>query len=535
MTTKKMYIYTRDTLLAFASLPSCQPRPDGIDPCLWRDSITSDVVERNIAIPVVPSARGLVRRDSDVAYSKSPVDDIPEWRRPNGGGAILQTGPRRKPYDEEPVGNAFASSYPPRPTGPWVEQNGPVRPPHDRPGPNGPPGRWDRNGRLSQDWEADEGGSGGRGEPGPRPWVERDGLLGSGNRPPPQSHARVGRPADNYLPSRPLIKTPMYGRREDTDNVNDETFGFLESSVDDRSDQERKRREAFEMMRKEQHKQLQEQKNPLKTENALNRKHDENSLWDNPSHQSPPLSPIGKTAVVLPVPTPPRPAVPPGFSKVVQPRFNANQSSLQQEDDAEGSSDPLSKDALVTDQALLDSDKTDDSSSAHSSSSLADIKEVKCATLVAKEMIIELDVIETKGVVVTEGKEEIVGNGSRPGEILSGKRMVGVPDMWNFSLEGQDGDSISDIQFTEVAGSVRKDSLLDKLFGSAPPTIINDVVLPSDLLREEPLTEAPAEDTWSGSLSKTSKFAHWFNAEEDKFTTSQTSSAKKSDVVVRKQ
>lgn len=137
---------------------------------------------------------------------------------------------------------------------------------------------------------------------------------------------------------------------------------------------------------------------------------------------------------------------------------------------------------------MLDSDKTDDSSSAHSSSSLADIKEVKCATLVAKEMIIELDVVETKGVVVTEGKEEIVGNGSRSsGEILSGKRMVGVPDMWSFSLEGQDGDSISDIQSTEDAGSVRKDSLLDKLFGSAPPTIINDVVLPSDLLRDEVL------------------------------------------------
>lgn len=36
MTTKKMYRYTKDTLLAFASLPSCQPRPDGIDPVLWR-------------------------------------------------------------------------------------------------------------------------------------------------------------------------------------------------------------------------------------------------------------------------------------------------------------------------------------------------------------------------------------------------------------------------------------------------------------------------------------------------------------------
>lgn len=29
----------------------------------------------------------------------------------------------------------------------------------------------------------------------------------------------------------------------------------------------------------------------------------------------------------------------------------------------------------------------------------------------------------------------------------------------------------------------------------------------------QPLIAAPDEDTWSGSLSKTSKFAHWFNAE----------------------
>jgi hypothetical protein len=56
----------------------------------------------------------MVWLDSDLAYSKSPVDDIPEWRRPNGGGAILQSGPRRKPYEEEPLSNAFSSSYPPR-------------------------------------------------------------------------------------------------------------------------------------------------------------------------------------------------------------------------------------------------------------------------------------------------------------------------------------------------------------------------------------------------------------------------------------
>lgn len=130
----------------------------------------------------------------------------------------------------------------------------------------------------------------------------------------------------------------------------------------------------------------------------------------------------------------------------------------------------------------MDSDKTDDSSSAHSNSSIADIKEVKCATPIAKEMIIELDVVETK-VVVTESTEDTAVNGS--GEILSGKRSARVPDIWSFSLEGQDGDSISDILSTEDAGSIRKESLLDKLFESAPPTIIDDVVLPSDLLRDE--------------------------------------------------
>lgn len=112
--------------------------------------------------------------DSDLGgYSKSPIDDIPEWRRPNVGGAITQSGTRRKPYEEEPAGNAFSSSYPPRPTGPWSENNGPARPPFDRPGatpgpgpgPNGPPGRWDRFGdrdrersRPPHDWDGDEFG-----------------------------------------------------------------------------------------------------------------------------------------------------------------------------------------------------------------------------------------------------------------------------------------------------------------------------------------------------------------------------------------
>ncbi|XP_073385984.1 uncharacterized protein [Physcomitrium patens] len=118
MTTKMMYRYTKNTLLAFAKLPCCQSRPDGIDPVLWSDSSNSDVVEGNIAIPVVPSGRGFARRDSDLAYSKSPLDDLPEWSRPIFGGATLQSCPRRKSDEEEPLSNAFSISYPPRLSGP---------------------------------------------------------------------------------------------------------------------------------------------------------------------------------------------------------------------------------------------------------------------------------------------------------------------------------------------------------------------------------------------------------------------------------
>ncbi len=95
-------------------------------------------------------------------------DEIPEWRRPGGGGwgALLPPNTRRKPYDEEPVGNAFAANYPPRPGPPWVNTNGPpLRTPHDRPASFLPPRRWEHfcdrdreRGRALHDWEGDEPG-----------------------------------------------------------------------------------------------------------------------------------------------------------------------------------------------------------------------------------------------------------------------------------------------------------------------------------------------------------------------------------------
>lgn len=130
----------------------------------------------------------------------------------------------------------------------------------------------------------------------------------------------------------------------------------------------------------------------------------------------------------------------------------------------------------------MDPDKTGDPS-ARSSSSIADIKEIKIATPVAK-MNVDSDV-ETK-VVVTEATKDNTRNDSLSSEgSLERKRSAGLPDMWSFNLEGQDLDSVSDILSTEDASSIRKESLLDKLFGNAAPTTIDDFALPSDLSKNE--------------------------------------------------
>ncbi len=98
---------------------------------------------------------------------KSSQDDIPEWRRPGGGcGGLLPPNGWRKPYDEEPAGNAFAANYPPRPGPPCINTNGPtLRPPNHRPATLIPLGRWERfgyrdheQGHPLHDRESDEPG-----------------------------------------------------------------------------------------------------------------------------------------------------------------------------------------------------------------------------------------------------------------------------------------------------------------------------------------------------------------------------------------
>uniref|UniRef100_A0ACD5ZQF4 Uncharacterized protein n=1 Tax=Avena sativa TaxID=4498 RepID=A0ACD5ZQF4_AVESA len=105
---------------------------------------------------------------------------------------------------------------------------------------------------------------------------EHDGLLGSGGFPRPSGYAgqlapkdrgnvpQPNRTSERYQPPRPYKAGPL--TRKDVDSMNDETFGSLECSNEDRAEEEKKRRASFELMRKEQHKSLQEKKSGPDTE-----------------------------------------------------------------------------------------------------------------------------------------------------------------------------------------------------------------------------------------------------------------------------
>ncbi|KAK6141042.1 hypothetical protein DH2020_025223 [Rehmannia glutinosa] len=69
-------------------------------------------------------------------------------------------------------------------------------------------------------------------------------------------HCQLSKSNEVYHPPRPYKAVP-YSRR-DTDAFNDETFGSMECTNEDRAEEERKRRASFELMRKEQQKALQE-------------------------------------------------------------------------------------------------------------------------------------------------------------------------------------------------------------------------------------------------------------------------------------
>ncbi|GER45224.1 eukaryotic translation initiation factor 4G [Striga asiatica] len=139
-------------------------------------------------------------------------------------------------------------------------------------------GKWDSRSSLRSDRDSDsqsdkDSDSGRRfGHQTRRTWQspEHDGLLGSGSFPRPSGyasgapapkfrandHSQLNRSNEPYHPPRPYKAVPH--SRRDTDSLNDETFGSMECTSEDRAEAEKRRRASFETMRKEQQKTLQE-------------------------------------------------------------------------------------------------------------------------------------------------------------------------------------------------------------------------------------------------------------------------------------
>ncbi|KAL3677338.1 hypothetical protein R1sor_027286 [Riccia sorocarpa] len=594
------YIYSRELLLSYADLETCKKLPENIDPLVLRSAVTAENVEGAIAIPA-GSARGLVRRDRDSEiYSKSP-QDVPEWRkdswRAGPGGSSLQPGPRRKPFDEEPPGNAFSTSYPPRPAANWGD-NVHLRNSYDRSGPTlqtQGSGRWDHRiglsdrdrekGRPIPNWDGDEPvpipivvpdgpRSFGGGSPVVRPgWMpaERDGLLGSGGGlhgslhrtytgnfttpsairgGPPERHNSMGRintrTIDAYQPSRSIKVAPTFTRREDTDFVNEETFGGAEEiSNEERAEQERRRRESFELMRKDHQRRLQEQQKLIyqKQEELLSnpeavaiRKHDENTLWDDrfstdvsspmtPEKQSAtdmkdgPAAPAGGVSSSAVGTSISRPAIPPGFAKVVHQMQTVPKVPTTKETPVEGdgSQDTLkqnSNDSAVIQKATVVGDGT------------VKLDEKFMADSVVRQVAAHgsesVTITRAESMKMTSSSSESKETGT-PRSALSDSNEERV-EGWNLKMDDIadnkpriSGEDVKENIFVGVDDyNKTQESLLDKLLGrtKSGQVAVKDGLHPSNTLVDES-HGLRREEPWTEVDSKVSKFAQFFSQEEN--------------------
>ncbi|XP_076918463.1 uncharacterized protein LOC143578887 [Bidens hawaiensis] len=125
-----------------------------------------------------------------------------------------------------------------------------------------------------------------------------------------------------------LIQVVPHSRPNTHDSFNDETFGSIESTSQDRSEEERKRRASFELMRKEQQKVLQEKQ---KTSASKVKSDDFTDLiLEEIKEERVPKDDSGKSNLQS---SKPRPLVPPGFKSTTLEKSSATNSISSTEKD----------------------------------------------------------------------------------------------------------------------------------------------------------------------------------------------------------
>ncbi|XP_075519060.1 uncharacterized protein LOC142553049 [Primulina tabacum] len=214
--------YTREFLVSLSNLDICRRLPSGFD-----ESLLSEF--------------------------EGTSESIPD--RPRIPGSLPLQSFRRSQYDSSPPAQGDSGNYSRSINGKWESRSS---------------GRSDRDNGSQFERDSESGRRIGNQARGSWQTHEHDGLLGSGSFPKPfgnasgmsaakirtNEHFQLSKSNEPYHPPRPYKAVPH--SRRDTDSYNDETFGSMECTSEDRAEEERKRRASFEMMRKEQQKAFQE-------------------------------------------------------------------------------------------------------------------------------------------------------------------------------------------------------------------------------------------------------------------------------------
>ncbi|KZV37411.1 hypothetical protein F511_01279 [Dorcoceras hygrometricum] len=214
--------YTREFLLSLSNLDVCRRLPSGFD-----ESLLSEFDGTSQSIP----------------------------DRPRIPGSLPLQSLRRSQYGSSPPTQGDSGNYSRGIHGKWESRSS---------------GKSERDNDSQSDRDSESGRRLGNQARGSWQTREHDGLLGSGSFPRPfgnasgmsapktrtNEHYQLSKSNEPYHPPRPYKALPH--SRRDTDSYNDETFGSMECTSEDRAEEERKRRASFEIMRKEQQKVLQE-------------------------------------------------------------------------------------------------------------------------------------------------------------------------------------------------------------------------------------------------------------------------------------
>ncbi|KAL1546249.1 hypothetical protein AAHA92_22874 [Salvia divinorum] len=472
ISTKPKISYSREFLLSISNSDICKKLPSGFD-----ESLSSELEESLLRLP-------------------------DQTRIP---GSLPYQGFRRNEYSSSPPTRGDTSTYSRGIYGKWDSRSS---------------ARSDRDSDSQSDKDSDSGRR--FGNQSRRSWQtpEHDGLLGSGSFPRPSGYAagisaakvrpneqnQLSRSNEPYHPPRPYKAVPH--SRKDTDAFNDETFGSIESTNEDRAEQERRRRASFEMMRKEQQKFLQEKQNSKSgkskvgdvlslCEGLVDSKEEKGIFVRNNelevSAATPALSNDSEKSSLSSLAPAPRPLVPPGF-KTNPLEKSSGLKSLIQPSLSEVVKPATNESATHADPNLTQNANHGLESRLSEGISLLGgqpTEKIKHTLLTTKEEHVNIHV-SLDGPKQTIIEDQLF-------HISSPLQTHGTLDDPDFRLEDN-----------TVGGSSRShpESILEKIFGSTL-SLKNDGHPNSvEIHNNKP------DDTWSPTSAHSSKFAQWFSEEE---------------------